>query len=88
MKKKRFKKLLYSKGYQRNVVNKIVNETIKSGIPYAEVYKRYQMIPTIDVSHVTNAMDSLYKTVSRVVDALGEGFKAVTECFKKVMKGL
>lgn len=50
MTQKRFRKLLMSKGYERNAINKIVKKTIDSGKPYAEVYKVITAFEKININ--------------------------------------
>ena len=84
MTQKRFKKMLMSKGYGRNAVNAIVKETLRSGKPYAEAIKIYNL--GIDVSCVAEAFTNAVKQLQKVCIATAKAIGAFAETYNEAMK--
>ena len=72
MTQKRFRKLLMSKGYERNEINKLVKETIKSGKPYAEVYKAITAYEKINIKFCSEGFINAIKKIATAVAMANE----------------
>lgn len=66
MTQKRFKKMLMSKGYSRNAVNKIAKETARSGKTYAKTYEKIVGKLTINLSFASDASETALKKLSEM----------------------
>lgn len=87
MTQKRFRKLLMSKGYERNGINEVVKETIKSGKSYAEVYKGMTALEkNINILLSTDAFTNACKHLQKACSALAKGIAAFTSAFHDAMK--
>ena len=86
MTQKRFRKLLMSKGYERNAINEIVKETINSGKPYAEVYKAITAFESINISCCVDAFTNACKQLQKIASACAKAITAFGETFHDAMK--
>lgn len=86
MTQKRFRKLLMSKGYERNGINEIVKNTIKSGKSYAEVYKAMTALESINISCCVDAFTNALKQLQKIAAACAKAITAFGEAFHDAMK--
>lgn len=86
MTQKRFRKLLMSKGYERNAINGLVKETIKSGKPYSEVYKAMTAFENINISRCIDAVADACKKLQIIVAACAKAVSAAASAFYDAMK--
>lgn len=86
MTQKRFRKLLMSKGYERNAINEIVKETINSGKPYAEVYKAITALENINISCCVDAFTNALKQLQKIASACAKAVSAAASAFYDAMK--
>ena len=86
MTQKRFRKLLMSKGYERNDINKIVKETIKSGKPYAEVYKAMTALENINISCCVDAFTNALEQIRKAASAAAKAIAAFISTYHDAMK--
>ena len=86
MTQKRFRKLLMSKGYERNGINEIVKNTIKSGKPYAEVYKTMTAFENINISCCVDAFTNAIKQIQKMASAVAKAIAAFFETYHDAMK--
>ena len=83
MTQKRFKKLLMSKGYDRNQANAIVKTTIQSGKPYAKAIEFYNL--SIRVSCSTEAFTNALKQLQKVAESVTNAVRAFGKTFYDTM---
>ena len=81
MTQKRFRKLLMSKGYERNAINEIVKNTIKSGKSYAENYKTITALENINISICADAFTNALKQLQKMAVACAKAATAFGETF-------
>ena len=86
MTQKRFKKLLMSKGYERNSANAIVKETIRSGKPYAETYEKLEAMLSVNISCAVEAFENAIKQIQKIAVACSKAIAAFTETYHEAMK--
>lgn len=82
MTKKRFKKLMMSKGYSRNAANEIIKETLNSGRTYAEIYA----MSNINISCIIDAFKKSVEQLQKVVKATAKAITAFSAAYCEAMK--
>lgn len=86
MTRKRFVKLMMSRGFDRNTANWLAAQARCGGKSYAEVYAadgHYQInnFPQLDIS-----FEQVAEAAKRAVAALAAGFAAFSKAFKEKME--
>ena len=90
MTRKRFVKLLMSKGYDRNEAQELARVSILLGKSYEDAYNEYgyhwASFKNIDMEAVYAAMSQVAETAKRICNALTAGFAAFGEAYRSAME--
>lgn len=86
MTQKRFKKMLMSKGFSRNAVNKIANETAQSGKTYVETYLKINRVLNIDFSCANDAWENTFKKLRKAAQTCAKAMAVLSTEIKKLTR--
>lgn len=64
MTRKRFKKLLMSRGYQRSAAEQMACHSCESGLSYAEFWKRYLFV--FEVNDDTSPVVAIFHSMNKI----------------------
>ena len=84
MTRKRFIKLLMSKGYSRNGANEIADGVLKDGYSYAEAYDQItRLLPLVQAitPEITDAIKKATEVIAKVATATVEAARAFIDAF-------